>query len=226
MKTVTEQVIGLIASPRIIEFEWMSIAAWHQLFQQHQKIAIAAGQDLLFLGDSLTENWDKAVFNHYFTGYSSANFGIGGDHTGNLLWRLENISFGKLAPKLIVLQIGVNNIGHLAESAQDIFHGIKKVVDKCQQQLPNSKILLHGVFPFEQQAEHLNRATVANINQLIATLADEQQIFFRDYGALLLQPDGSISAKVMADYLHPTPVGYDLWAQALLPDIKQILSGK
>lgn len=219
-----KQVLGLIATPRIIEFDWMSVADWHRLFEQHQKVALNGHKHLLFLGDSLTENWSEAVFQHYFSSYSTANFGIGGDHTGNLLWRLENMSFGLLDPKLVVLQIGVNNIGHLDESSDDIFEGIKSVFYKCQQKMPQSKVLINAVFPFEASFDHINRQTVINVNKLLAGLADEKHVYFRDYGALLLEPDGSISSKVMADYLHPTQLGYDIWAKAMLPDIKSILS--
>jgi lysophospholipase L1-like esterase len=40
---------------------------------------------------------------------------------------------------------------------------------------------------------------------------------------LLLQKDGSISPKIMADFLHPTAKGYQLWADAMTPDIRNLL---
>ena len=58
---------------------------------------------------------------------------------------------------------------------------------------------------------------------MIAKLGDNKTIFFKDYGPLLLQKDGSISPEIMADFLHPTPKGYQIWADAMTPDITTLL---
>ena len=113
MRSVLTDIIlgsGIAASPRQLDFDWMSINDWFDLFNHHKKITEQDSVDLLLLGDSLTENWSPEVIEEYFSEFSIANFGIGGDHTGNVLWRLQNMEFDKFSPKLIVLQIGVNNI--------------------------------------------------------------------------------------------------------------------
>ena len=55
-------------------------------------IAKAGGVDVLFLGDSITAGWrgSKEIWDKSFGGYKTANFGIGGDRTEHVLWRLEN----------------------------------------------------------------------------------------------------------------------------------------
>ena len=52
---------------------------------------------VLFLGDSITEGWGKAphVWEHYYGKLQPANFGIGGDQTQHVVWRIEN---GELDP--------------------------------------------------------------------------------------------------------------------------------
>lgn len=65
-----------------------------RFFQMHDafvKRAKAGGIGLLFLGDSITEGWVKApeIWSHFYKEYQPANFGIAGDRTEHLLWRVE-----------------------------------------------------------------------------------------------------------------------------------------
>jgi lysophospholipase L1-like esterase len=179
--------------------------------------------DLLFIGDSITAGWDWQIWEKNFKPLKAANFAIGGDHTGNVLWRLQHGTIGKLQPKAIVLLIGVNNFGHLNESPTQVFAGVKAVVAQLQLAFPNSKILLNAVFPYEQNATSPKRLQVQALNEKIATLGDNQHIFYKDFGPLLLQKDGSIAPEIMGDFLHPSAKGYQIWADAMLPSIHALL---
>jgi lysophospholipase L1-like esterase len=44
-----------------------------------------------------------------------------------------------------------------------------------------------------------------------------------DIGAKFLQPDGTISTEIMADGLHPTAKGYEVWAAAVAPTVRSML---
>ncbi|XPF93537.1 GDSL-type esterase/lipase family protein [Colwellia sp. RE-S-Sl-9] len=209
--------------PRTVSFDWMTADEWMALFNQHNNIAKKGQTQLLFLGDSLTENWDKAIWEHYFSPYQSSNFGIGGDHTGNLLWRLKNLDNQHLSPKLVVLQIGVNNFGHLNETPSQVFNGVKEVIKQCQSIMPHSHILLNGVFPFEQSHKSKRRVDVKNLNDMLKTLAENKKITYRYYGHLLLESNGDISTEIMADFLHPTALAYKIWAEAMSKDIQLLL---
>jgi lysophospholipase L1-like esterase len=219
--TVAEalQQSGTHAMPRTQEFDWMSMARWEQMHEEDVAIADAGGVDLLFLGDSITEGWEQSLWEKYFAPYGAANFGIGGDHTGNLLWRLQNGAKGALQPKVVVLLIGVNNFGHLNETPEQVFAGVTAVVNEVQTAFPTAKILLNGVFPYGQAADTAQRRQVKELNKLIATLAQSDRILFQDYGPLLLDEAGSISSQTMGDFLHLTPEGYAIWAEAMLPTL-------
>ena len=56
------------------------------------KIAKENQAKLLFLGDSITAGWGgkKDIWNAAFEQYKPANFGIGGDRTQHVLWRILN----------------------------------------------------------------------------------------------------------------------------------------
>ncbi|NDH07240.1 hypothetical protein EBX93_15200, partial [bacterium] len=80
-----------LAAPRNKEYRWMSISSWKE---RHEKFLARAKQgnaDILFLGDSITEGWGtNAAWKKHFADRKAVNFGIGGDTTQNVLWRIQN----------------------------------------------------------------------------------------------------------------------------------------
>lgn len=214
---------GTNPTPRTQEFSWMSVDAWHKMYEEDIAVADKGGVNLLFIGDSITAGWNWDIWQKNFAEYHPANFGIGGDHTGNLLWRLKNGHAEKLKPKVVVVLIGVNNFGHLNETPQQVAEGITATIKLLRKIYPNAKILVNGVFPFEEKADSPKRTMVKEANSLVAKLNDNKYIFVKDYGSLFLQADGSISTEVMGDFLHPTAKGYQIWADAMLPDIQKLM---
>lgn len=69
----------------------------------------------------------------------SLNFGIGGDRTEHLLWRLHNGELEGLAPKAIVLLVGTNNHG---DSAKDIAEGIKAICNLIRDKQPQAYLVV------------------------------------------------------------------------------------
>jgi lysophospholipase L1-like esterase len=206
--------------PRAREYPWMSIADWNALHAEDVAIANAGGVDLLFVGDSIIQAWsyDK-IWNEAFGRHHPANFGIGGDKTQNVLWRLENGDTGILDPRAVVVLVGTNNFGHNDDSAHDVFRGVKAVVEKLRSSFPGAKILVCGIFPFGEKPDAKYRQRIKDANKEISTLQDGTRVFFTDIGDRFLEPDGSISSTVFGDFLHPTPEGYRRWTEAILPTI-------
>lgn len=214
---------GAKPAKRTQDFPWMSVAAWERMHAEDALVARHDAVEVLFVGDSITAGWDSSLWQQHFAPLKAANFGIGGDHTGNMLWRLQHGAIGNLKPKLVVVLAGVNNFGHLEETPEQIALGVASVVAQLQLAWPESRILLNGVFPFEESAKSPRRQQVKKLNELLAALGDDKKVFFKDYGGLFLAPDGSISAELMGDFLHPTTKGYEVWASAMLPDIRKLL---
>jgi len=66
---------------------------------------------VVFLGDSITSGWGgngKETWNKYYAPRGAYNYGIGGDTTQNVLWRIQNHEFDGISPKIVVLKIGKN----------------------------------------------------------------------------------------------------------------------
>lgn len=215
---------GTNPTPRTKEFPWMSIDTWNKMYAEDIAVAEHGEVDLLFVGDSITAGWNTDIWKKNFSQYRPANFGIGGDHTGNLLWRLQYGHAEKLKPKVVVLLIGVNNFGHLNETPVQVAAGVTANVKLLRKMYPHAKILVNAIFPFEEQATSPKRVLVNEANALIKKLNDNRHIFVKDYGARFLQPDGNISKEVMGDFLHPTAKGYQIWADAMLPDIQILMN--
>src|SRR5579863_8794669 len=120
--------------------------------EEFLKIAKAGGVDLLFLGDSITDGWrggGKAVWDKYFAPLKAANFGIGGDRTEHVIWRVRNGELVGIQPKVVVLMIGTNN----GDPADDVALGIKTIITDIQERSPRSKILLLGIFPRSEKPD-------------------------------------------------------------------------
>ncbi len=185
----------------------------------HEKfvgIAKEGTAELVFLGDSITAGWNgkKDIWEKAFGKYKPANFGIGGDRTQHVLWRIENGELEGIKPKAVVLMIGTNNSGN--DSAEGIAKGITKIVETIRTKQPQAKILLLAVFPRGEKAEpNPGRAKLAEVNAIISKLDDGKHIHYLDIGSKFLQEDGSISKDIMLDFLHLSAAGYQIWADAI-----------
>jgi lysophospholipase L1-like esterase len=175
--------------------------------------------DLIFDGDSITDNWQgsgKDVWKAHYGAIKAADFGIGGDQVQHVLWRLQNGELKGQNPKLIMLMIGTNNGG---EDPKEIADGIKLLLNEYETQCPAAHILLLGVFPRGAAANTPVRDWVAKINALISTYDDGKRVTYLDIGSKFLQPDGTITSEIMPDFLHPSAKGYEIWAGAIQPVI-------
>ena len=211
------------ARPRGVEYPWMSIERWRQMHADQVKRAEKGEVDVMFLGDSITEMWTKSVWDANFSRFKAANFGIGGDDTGNVLWRLRDPATASLKPKVVVLLIGVNNINLCSETPEQVFSGIEMVVATLRKQYPSARILLNAVLPEGQSPDSAERQKVVALNKMVPTLADGKNVVFHDYGPRFIGPDGTLSAELQPDFLHLSEKAYRIWAAALVPDIEQLL---
>lgn len=192
--------------------------------KRHQGFAAeaATSHDIVFLGDSITDRARREeVWNKHFDSMKTVNFGIGGDRTENLLWRIQNGELSGPEPKVVVLLIGTNNLR--VNTNDEIVEGITAVVQEVRSRVSKSKLLLLGLFPREAQPDAPNRGRIKEINTQISKLAENKFIYFLDIGAAFLESDGTISAEVMSDYLHLTARGYQIWIDSMNETLSALL---
>ncbi len=200
--------------------------------QANLEVAKQGDAELLLMGDSITDFWrnadgnyaGKAVLDRHFGQWKIANFGIAGDTTQGVLYRLEDGEGQGISPRAIMLMIGTNNTAR--NSAAEIAEGVGAVVLSLQRHFPKAQILLLGIFPRGRTANDPLRGMLAEINRSISRLDDGKQVHYLDIGAGFLEADGSISPEVMSDGLHPTPKGYEIWAQAVQQPLTKLMGAK
>jgi lysophospholipase L1-like esterase len=186
---------------------------------------------LLFLGDSITAGWAKAsdVWKEHYERYQPANFGIGGDSTQHVIWRIENGELDGIQPRVVVLMLGTNNSG--THTAEQIAAADKKIVGMIRTRLPETKVLLLAIFP--RGARMTNNGSpdsgtkrmeiIRAVNAELAKLDDGKNVRFLDIGPKFLGPDGKIPDSIMPDQLHLSVEGYKIWAAAMQPLLEEMM---
>jgi len=182
-------------------------------------------RDLLFIGDSITDFWPARGKESWakFSDYKPLDLGVSGERTEDVLFRLNHGELEGYKPKVAVIMIGTNNIGHFKDEKPEwVAAGITKIVKTVQEKQPDTKILLLGVFPRETAAS-TNRKKIKEINEQIAKLDDGSKVKFLDIGPKFLDEKGELPADIMPDKLHPTAKGYDIWYEAMWPTLSEML---
>ena len=180
--------------------------------------------DIVFLGDSITHNWEgpgREVYKKLCEDYKILNLGNGGDHTEHLIWRLQNGELDGYRTKLFMLMVGTNNGG---DSAEDVAAGIKRIIEIAQGAHPEAKILLLPIFPRNPDAKNGHRIKNEKTNEIIKGYADGQNVIWCDFNDKFLEPvpDKVLPRSIMPDLLHPNHDGYLIWEAAVRPYFRRI----
>ncbi len=202
---------------------------WLKRHETFVNIAKRGGVDVLFLGDSITDAWGgeghgggagRKLFAERFEPLKAANFGIGGDRTEHVLWRLQNGELDAIKPKVVMLMIGTNNMG--SNSAEEIADGITAIVHEIHKRSPETKVLLLAIFPRGEKPGDI-RDRIKKCNAIIAKLDNGNTVKYLDIGEKFLAPDGTLTREIMPDFLHLSEKGYTIWADAVEATIKTML---
>jgi lysophospholipase L1-like esterase len=239
-QTPAGQQAGTVPAPAIVDASAPIPKTGNaRFFELHEKFLARAKSGpigVLFLGDSITEGWGKAphIWDYYFGKYQPANFGIGGDQTQHVIWRIENGELDGIHPKAVVLMIGTNNSA--SHTGEQIADAIKKIVELIRAKIPGTKVLLLAILPRDARRNNDGLVTDAAIadaakrvaandraNTLIAKLDDGVNVRFLNTNAIFLGKDGRIPWTIMPDQLHPTPAGYQLWAEAIEKPLAELM---
>ncbi|MBP1207655.1 lysophospholipase L1-like esterase [Duganella sp. 1411] len=215
-------------TPEKLNESW-SISWWTPRHEKKLEEAKALGKksQIVFIGDSITEGWEKSgapVWERYYKPMDGLALGFGGDRTENVLWRLLHGEVDGLAPKVAVLMFGTNNTGHRQEDPNTTAAGIKRNIDELRRRLPDTKILLLAIFPRGEKPDDTLRRINDKVNAIIAGYADNRHVFFADINQQFLAADGTLSTDIMPDLLHPNEKGYEIWAKALAPELEKLMS--
>lgn len=197
--------------------------------------------DLIFLGDSITQDWERRgppawadfqpAWQQFYGDRHAVNLGFIGDTTASLLWRIENGEVSGISPKVVVVLIGANNMGRPHWSAADTVAGIDTIIAQLHKRLPRTKILLLGVLPSERSA--WITATTGEINRMLAATYGEHKVddvTFLDLTAVFMK-DGRLDRDMFLDPkqdppgapLHPDAAAQAKMAAAIEPTLAALM---
>ena len=212
---------------------------WRARFAQKAEALRKTPIDLVFYGDSITADYERAgpepwrdftpIWQRYYGARHAVNLGFTGDTTANLLWRVTHGEANGIAPQVAVVLIGANNLGRLHWSAEDTIAGIAADVAALRQRLPKTRILLLGILPSERSA--WASATTLVVNRALATRyrADPVVTFLDVSGAFM--KNGTLDRALFLDPLltppepplHPNAEGQAKMAAAIEPVLARLL---
>ncbi|XP_050523825.1 platelet-activating factor acetylhydrolase IB subunit alpha2-like isoform X1 [Daktulosphaira vitifoliae] len=204
-----------IPSVPIIEEE-----KWRLQHKIHITKANSSDPDVLLIGASIIEFIQyHPIWKEKFIPLNSVNFGIAGDCTQNVLWRVKNGILDNIKPKVCILNVGSNNLENLPE---DVVSGILAIVYEIKLKIPKCFIIIIGILPRGPRPNNL-REIGTQINTILSQnikSISQVELFIPN----LLQEDGILSEKDAPDFLHPSESGYQKIFNPILPRVSAILN--
>ncbi len=176
-------------------------------FREHRydgfKVATINQNSIVFIGNSITNmhDWHSAFANH-----DVVNRGVSGGYATEILANLESYISGK--PAKVFLMIGTNDMAPngLNHSPEQIASSIRKIVDRIENESPETDIYLTSIFPSTSTGRTLEKIQAANTK--IKALAEEKDLVYVDLYEKLL---GILDNTHSRDGLHLSMTGYRIW---------------
>ena len=200
---------------------------WPQLGRYHaanaQLAPAAPGEArVVFLGDSITDNWQLPKFGGFFPGKPYVDRGISAQTTPQMVLRMR-ADIIALKPKAMVLLAGTNDIAGntgpmtLAQIQDNIItiaelatlHDIKVVLSSV---LPTSNYHFKGTDPKLAQTGRRPLETIKALNAWMKEYADQHGHVYLDYYTAMLDSSGMLKTELSEDDLHPNAAGYAIMA--------------
>ncbi len=163
---------------------------------------------VVFIGDSITENWLTA--DPDFFAHGKLGRGISGQTSPQLLVRFWQ-DVVALHPAVVHIMAGTNDIaGNTGPTSPEAYqNAVRAMVDIAK---ANHIAVILGAIPpsvsFGWQPAVKPGPWVARLNQWLKEYAAEQHLVFADYHVALAGPAGELPAEFGADEVHPNAAGY------------------
>lgn len=207
---------------------------WDRRHAEKAAACATGSYDLVFIGDSLTHGFEEdhgaAVWKAHYGSLRTLNLGFGWDRIQNVLWRLGHGELAGQKPRLVVLNIGTNNLTATPvarrNSAEEIVAGIAAVCARIDELAPGTRIVVMGIFPRAWANSHyVSEARIIN-RRLAELFLGNPGIQVLDLTDRFTGPDGQLDPRYfLPDRTHLTAAGYALWAEALQATVDQACTG-
>ncbi len=118
----------------------------------------------------------------------------------------------------IYIMVGINELGR--GTTEDFMAKYTEVVDRLHELEPEAKIIIQGIMRVSGEKSEsdaiFNNSNINARNRAIATLADNETIFYIDVNEVVCDEEGNLNGDYTFDQIHLLGVYDDLWKQFLL----------
>ena len=163
----------------------------------------------------------KEVLQKYFEHYETLNFGISGDKTQRVLWRVTNMDLPD-SLKFVIVHCGTNNVGK--DGPVDIVNALFLIATHIQKRKPGIKRFVSGLLPRDRFPSK-TRNIIDLINKeldLHCRNKNIQNIHFLSPGFMWTNQNGSLNASLYyTDFIHLSWKGIEKLSKLIIETIKE-----
>jgi lysophospholipase L1-like esterase len=181
-------------------------------FEEQDRAAPAAPGGIVFVGSSSIRLWD---LRKWFPGLPALNRGFGGSEIADSLRHVDLLVL-KHKPRTVVFYAGDNDIA-AGKTPRTVADDFRAFASKVHAALPKTRIVFIGIKPSLQRWAMVAR--VREANALIRQLCErDDRLGFADVdGPMLGWDEKPRQDLLVADGLHLSPKGYELWTTLVRP---------
>lgn len=181
--------------------------------------------DVVFMGNSITENW--AYFHpDFFKEHNYLGRGIGGQTSAHMLVRFQSDVIN-LHPKVVVIMAGTNDVAHndFWVAPDEV---VNNVISMCTLAKANGIIpIISSILPcthFVWRPEIKDAAqTIVGINKDLKAYAEANNIIYIDYHSALADENMGFPKSFSEDGCHPNPDTYFQMEEMAVAAIREAL---
>ncbi|MBB5268696.1 SGNH/GDSL hydrolase family protein [Algibacter amylolyticus] len=204
--------------------DWANLNRYRQANEQ-LKAPAKKEQRIVFIGNSITDNWTRDHGQFFEANPSYVNRGISGQTSSQMLVRFRPDVI-ELKPKAVVISAGTNDIaGNRGEiSIARIAGNIFSMVELAQAN--NIKVVLASVLPassysWSPSIEPADK--IIELNTLLKAYAKDNKVVYLDYYAAMVNENKGLKKDLGRDTVHPNAAGYDVMEPLVQAAIKKAL---
>jgi lysophospholipase L1-like esterase len=190
----------------------------------------AAGESrVVFMGDSITDNWQQPRFGGFFPGKPYVNRGISGQTTSQMLLRFR-ADVVNLKPKAVVILAGTNDIaGNTGLITNEAITGNLASMSEIAQ-ANGIRVVLASVLPVSAyhnpsapQTATRPMVRILALNEWMKSYAAARGYTYLDYFSATVDANGLLREELSSDDLHPNAKGYEVMAPLIVAAIERAL---
>lgn len=200
--------------------------AYRCRYRQDNARVVASGvrPDVIFVGDSLTENWPAAHPGFFASG--NLGRGVSGQTSSQMLLRFYR-DVVELHPRAVHIMAGTNDINGATgpSTLDDVMANIAAMVDLARAH--DIEVILAEIPPIDPSSRKpgfVPDPNVLALNSRFRELAQSRDLVTVDYYDVLTDGEGKLDETLSNDGLHPNRAGYEVMEPLTQEAIAQALA--